>query len=176
MIVVIGRHNSGKSRLAEDLAVKTGFDRRYYIATMIVYDEEGRERIKKHRREREGKGFVTLEIPYGVDGVTETIDHLDSSVILLECMSNLVGNEIYENSENLDLCKPGEASPDTLIDRIEEEIIRLSKSAGELIVVTNEYDKHDVDDEMTLMYIDCLDRINERLMSAADKIYDLRKT
>ena len=59
--LVIGTQNSGKSELAENLSMETGDSSRLYLATMKIYDEAGRERVKKHRQQREGKGFVTIE-------------------------------------------------------------------------------------------------------------------
>ena len=32
-----------------------------YVATMRPFDEEGEKRIERHRRMRDGKGFLTVE-------------------------------------------------------------------------------------------------------------------
>jgi adenosyl cobinamide kinase/adenosyl cobinamide phosphate guanylyltransferase len=39
IILVVGGQNSGKSEFAEGLVVKSGADRRYYLATMKVCDD-----------------------------------------------------------------------------------------------------------------------------------------
>ena len=42
LILVSGGSASGKSEFAESLVLQSGCDRRYYLATMIPYDEECR--------------------------------------------------------------------------------------------------------------------------------------
>ena len=63
--LVIGGAASGKSEYAESLLLGAPGPR-YYLATMEpMEDAECRARIEKHRRQRAGKGFVTIE--RGVD-------------------------------------------------------------------------------------------------------------
>ena len=71
--LVIGKPDSGKSELAEELALSGGYKNRYYIATMKVMDEAGKARVEKHRKMREGKGFVTLEIPLFIEDALDDI-------------------------------------------------------------------------------------------------------
>ena len=59
--LVIGGSGSGKSEFAENLLEDS--QRKYYIATMQVYEEEGRKKVARHRRLRAGKGFQTIEQP-----------------------------------------------------------------------------------------------------------------
>ncbi len=65
LVLVIGGGGSGKSAYAEALACRLSPQnkqgKRYYLATMEVYGEEGRKRVAKHRRAREGKNFITIE-------------------------------------------------------------------------------------------------------------------
>ena len=39
---------------------------RYYIATMEVFGEEGRKKVERHKKLRQGKGFITIESPKDV--------------------------------------------------------------------------------------------------------------
>ena len=68
MIVFLsGGAKNGKTALAEDIAVKlSGGGRRYYVATMIPYDDEDRKRVELHIEERAGLGFTTLELPRNI--------------------------------------------------------------------------------------------------------------
>ena len=43
---------------------------RFYVACMEVYGEEGRRKVERHRALRAGKGFVTLERPRGLSGLS----------------------------------------------------------------------------------------------------------
>ncbi|XCP84397.1 bifunctional adenosylcobinamide kinase/adenosylcobinamide-phosphate guanylyltransferase [Roseburia hominis] len=66
--VVTGGSGSGKSAYAEDRIVEyagsaaaRGSAGLYYIATMMPFDEETKERIRRHQTMRAGKGFQTVE-------------------------------------------------------------------------------------------------------------------
>ena len=109
--LVLGGSGSGKSAYAEHLL--DGKTNKYYIATMQVYDAEGEKKVARHRRLRAGKGFVTIEQPRDIGEVDfskraqqamEPPDRAGQNVTerprcaLLECMSNLVANEIVSNN------------------------------------------------------------------------------
>lgn len=182
MILVIGGKNSGKSRFAEGLAVNGGKDRRYYLATMKVCDEAGRKRIKRHRKQREGKGFITIELQYGIDRAIQMMDEPENSVVLLECVANLVGNELYDNPEREwhrgclnENCVMEDAGCELFADAVLKDICSLEERAGLLIAVSSEYhvneDMNKDVDECTRMYIELLDRVNTRLIECADRVY-----
>ena len=51
--LVIGGSGSGKSAYAEQMAVKAaGKGSLYYVATMQVYDEEGKKKVERHQKMR----------------------------------------------------------------------------------------------------------------------------
>ena len=95
--LVIGGSGSGKSEFAENLLVDS--QRKYYIATMQVYDAEGRKKVARHQRLRAGKGFQTIEQPRNMHKAAEIVtrDRKETeNEALLECMSNLVANEMFD--------------------------------------------------------------------------------
>lgn len=61
---------------------------------MLPYDEECHRRIARHRQMRAKKGFETLEVPYALQQL-ELTEPMQSGCALLECMSNLVANELF---------------------------------------------------------------------------------
>lgn len=96
LYLITGGSGSGKSEYAEKLAAdlhhrkKNGF--LYYVATMYpAKDGESQRRIRRHRDMREGKGFETVEC----SSQLERIKAGSEDVLLLECMSNLLANEMY---------------------------------------------------------------------------------
>ena len=167
MILVIGTPDSGKSSYAEALALEVfGEEKRAYIATMIPFGEEGQERIKKHRRMREGKGFITLEWPDDIAGkITENGIDFKKSIVLLECVSNLIGNEMHsEENQNLDSLH--------LTTKIVDAVRLLGDKAQNLVVVTNEFPIDDEEyDADTKAYVRLVATVNERLISWADEVY-----
>ena len=68
-IYISGGAKNGKSTFAQQRAkelASAGGTPLYYVATMIARDSEDDARVARHRREREGWGFETLEIPDGI--------------------------------------------------------------------------------------------------------------
>ena len=163
MILVIGTHNSGKSALAEELAIGTQDPVRYYLATMEVRDEAGLERVLKHRRLREGKGFLTIERTCGVTRALSDMKDAERSVVLLECLAHLVGNEMHREAS---------LEERTFVSRILGDVQFLAAHVHNLIVVTNTYEKdaEGYDDE-TRTYVRLLDLVNEKLLEHADAVY-----
>ena len=91
-LVITGGSGSGKSAYAEQCVLDFGPAERIYIATMYPFDEECDRRIRRHREMRRQKQFSTLECYTGL----KTADIPEDSVVLLECMSNLTANEMYQ--------------------------------------------------------------------------------
>ncbi|MCL1804641.1 MAG: bifunctional adenosylcobinamide kinase/adenosylcobinamide-phosphate guanylyltransferase [Clostridiales bacterium] len=94
-ILLSGGCKSGKSyhaqRLAKAQARQGGA--LYYVATMKSADGEDDERIARHRREREGWGFVTVERPADIGGILESCDPGGS--FLLDSLTALLANEMF---------------------------------------------------------------------------------
>ena len=174
--LIIGTNNSGKSELAEKLAVQRGTGRKYYLATMQLCDDASRARAEKHRRMRAGKGFLTIEKECRIREVLSSIEDAEEALVLLECVSNLVGNELHSDPKWLRSFGSGEAPEDTFTEMIVSDIKAVADRVRELILVTNEYDKDDAGyDRQTRIYVELLSRVNERLRDAADEVIDLRK-
>lgn len=71
--LVLGGAASGKSSFAEKLVIQSGLNRSY-LATAQAFDDEMREKIKEHQRDR-GENWdtteVPIELPKAVFGSTE---------------------------------------------------------------------------------------------------------
>lgn len=89
---ISGGCKNGKSFYAQR-AAKAGGRPLYYIATMIPHDEEDLARIRRHREERAGWGFETLEC--GRD-VLRCLDNADpNGSFLLDSVTALLSNEMF---------------------------------------------------------------------------------
>ena len=169
--LIIGGSGSGKSAYAESYVLEQAKDLpKYYIATMQIYDAEGEQKVERHRRLRAGKGFVTIEQPTDIAGAVDKIMVYDAGayygVALLECMSNLVANEMFS----------GKAMPETdvVVQRIVQEIKKLSKQLHHLVIVSNNVFEDGIAyDESTLRYIEALGRINTELARIADHVVEV---
>lgn len=163
----IGQSNTGKSEKAEELAMTFGLSHRLYVATMKVMDEDGEKRVQKHRKQRAGKGFETLEVPIRIAEVIPQIREPEDTVMLLECISNLVGNEMYDNPDRAEMDEKAFA------EEITKDIRLLADSVSKLIVVSSVYEAKEEYSEETLKYIRYLDATNEAIKKIADEIIEI---
>ena len=89
---ISGGCKNGKSFYAQRVA-QAGGKPLYYIATMIPHDEEDLARIRRHRNERAGWGFETLEC--GRD-ILRCLDRADpKGSFLLDSVTALLSNEMF---------------------------------------------------------------------------------
>lgn len=160
MILVTGGSGSGKSAFAEDCVLALGEKKRIYIATMFPFDEESKKRVARHRNMRKGKGFETVECYTGLKNVR--IDK--NSTVLLECMSNLVANEMYDPSG------AGENAEESILAGIH----KLQKASDDLVVVTNEVFSDSMTDNPEMeKYLKLLGNINLRMGERADLVTEV---
>ena len=172
-VLVTGTADSGKSALAEELAMQTGDRYRYYLATMKVCDDEGRKRVEKHRKMREGKGFVTMERQSGLSCIADEIINPGEVTVLLECVSNLVGNVLHDRPDRITLLLSDISEKSAFADEVTDDIAGLAGKVHNLIIVTNEYTIEDGFDEETGLYVELLGIVNKRLRDIADRMFDL---
>ena len=177
MELVTGGSGSGKSAYAESvicgkhrlLCETTENAPLYYIADMIPYGRETEKKIKAHRKMRAGKGFVTLEWYVDLPGKLSAPDspELKGSCVLLECVSNLTANEMYEpgGAQNT-----GGDTPESVIKGVR----MLKDQCAHLVVVTNDVFRESVTDseEMTA-YKGNLGMINRALAEMADQVTEV---
>lgn len=160
LYIITGGSGSGKSAYAENLILKLGDEKRYYIATMHPFDRESYRRIDRHRAMRADKGFVTIEKYTNLEEIVISKD----ADVLLECMSNLVANEMYEENG---------AGEDT-VDAVLEAVRVLKSKAKNLIIVTNEISSDCQQySEETLKYMKYLGEINCALAKEADMVTEV---
>ena len=104
-IFISGGCKNGKSTFAQRLAKQQQEDSNntslYYVAAMNAQDSEDEERIAKHRREREGWGFTTIEQYSRIEGILERCDPKGS--FLLDSLTALLANEMFTAKEGVNL-------------------------------------------------------------------------
>ncbi len=161
VILVIGGAASGKSEFAEKVLQNLKSDKKFYIATMIPYDKECFLKIKKHRNMRSKKGFNTIECYNNICNIC--IDK--NSSILLECVGNLVSNEMFSDLDNIDF---------EVSESILSGIYKLIGNVENVIIVTNDV----FSDGRTYNYnIECykknIGKINVELANISDEVFEV---
>ncbi len=168
ILLITGGSGSGKSACAENCidALSEGCSK-YYLATMQVYGEEGTAKVERHRRLRSGKGFLTIEQTVSIQKALDKMQPENNKrTALLECMSNLVANEMF--------CEELPRPAAEVTDKVIREIALLSKGLKHLVIVTNNVFEDGITyDETTTAYIQALGKINERLAAMADKVIEV---
>ncbi|MDR2184024.1 MAG: bifunctional adenosylcobinamide kinase/adenosylcobinamide-phosphate guanylyltransferase [Clostridiales bacterium] len=121
-IFISGGCKNGKSTLAQDLAVGQP-GKLYYIATMNPADDEDAQRIVRHRKERAGMNFITIEQPVNIEEILEKC-HIDGS-FLLDSLTALLANEMFSPSGDFDenACERVGAGLEKVLDQIPNIVI-----------------------------------------------------
>lgn len=159
--LIKGTPDSGKSKRAEELVCCISADDRYYIATMIPYGEEGRQRVEKHRRMRNGKGFITLEYAHDICEAADRISNTEQATVLVECVSNLVANLYF--GKGYDKKK--------VVSMVRNQIETLGEKVANLVVVTNEFEKDNQNyDGETVEYIELMSEVNKEIEAVATRV------
>lgn len=157
---LLGAEGEARKSAANDYASK---DIYLYVATMIPYGRETKEKILRHRRLREGKGFVTLECPRNLAGANIP----GNRGVLLECVSNLAANELYGQDGRIkDVKETREA--------ILKGIRHLAEYTDRLAIVTNEVncDVNDYSKE-TEEYRMLMGQVNQKIADMADMVTEV---
>lgn len=183
--LITGGSGSGKSAYAESLFEQEE-KRKYYLATMQVYDEEGKQKVERHRRLRAGKGFLTVEQPRSIDRALEQIADAAESSVLLECMSNLVANEMFaaedtKPQEEADSAggpfgreEPRNRAEQDTAERIIRQLEILAGALKNLVIVTNNVFEDGMTYEASTMeYLRTLAEVNRRLAARADAVIEV---
>ena len=166
--LITGGSGSGKSAYAEKyichVSNEKGYKEKYYIATMQVFDDEGQRKIDRHRRLRAGKGFITIEQPRDIQNTVSKLQS-ESSLktgrsALLECMSNLVANEMFQEN----------GAHENTVKAVVDGVEFLQKQTENLVIVTNEIFSEAAEYQGdTKLYQEYLGMINQKLSDMADE-------
>jgi adenosylcobinamide kinase/adenosylcobinamide-phosphate guanylyltransferase len=163
LTLVLGGARSGKSTLAEKLAVEYGGSV-LYVATAVAFDDEMRLRIDRHKAERPSH-WLTLEAPTQTGAAIAGAPSTD--LVLLDCLTVLANNIVAPMPEPID----GVAAELALNAEIEALLAAYYASDAQWIIVSNEVGLGIVPAyPLGRIYRDALGRANQRLADAADHV------
>lgn len=150
LTLVVGGARSGKSRFAEGLVTATG-RRRRYIATAEIWDDEMRDRIAQHQRDR-GEDWITVEAPLDLPGALAMASR--DEVVLVDCATLWLTNHLL-------------AEHDILI-QTEGLVAALATCPSPVVIVSNETGWGIVpENPLARRFRDEQGRLNQRLAHAA---------
>lgn len=162
--MITGGSGSGKSAYAEDWLISCSQSgSRVYLATMQPFGEEGRQKVRRHRKLREGKGFETVECCRNLQQAVIP----ERAAVLLECVSNLTANTLFREDGTM-------ADPETAYREITEGIGCLAEQTELLVIVTNEvYGDVNPYSPETEQYRRLLGQVNQMIGRMADQITEV---
>lgn len=168
MIVFIsGGCKNGKSfyaqRIARELYRQNPLGGLYYLATMRPTDGEDRQRISRHRAEREGWGFTTVE---QAENIAECLGKAHpSGTFLLDSTTALLANEMF--------MPDGSFHPE-VTEKIIDELALVCKSVGNLVVVSDTINSDAAQyDDWTDRYCRNLAAIDIALAKTSDVVLEI---
>lgn len=171
LILVTGGSRSGKSNFAESLCINRR-NSTAYIATSIPFDDEMKDRVRKHKESRPSN-WKTYEIYKDIYSIISDINKKHKTVIL-DCVTLLVNNLMFEYKLDFDNCTPQETNEMEFYikDQIDKLIREVEKTDLYFVMVTNELGMSLVpDNKLCRVYSDIVGRINQYIAKCSDEVY-----
>lgn len=179
MILVTGGCRSGKSEYGEKLVEAMG-NRRLYVATGKVFDEEMVRRVEKHRNRRgelwtTHEGYLDLEVlDYtGFDGIL--LDSVTSMVtnLLFDFIDSASGPSDSREEEEQDFSTVDYGGAELYImDKFQRLTAEIAEKKLPWVMVTDEIGLGVVPETpLGRGFRDILGRVNQYLASQASRVY-----
>jgi adenosylcobinamide kinase/adenosylcobinamide-phosphate guanylyltransferase len=156
IIFVVGGAKSGKSTFTIKKSSKIP-GKKAYIATAEALDEEMRQRIENHKRQR-GDEWITYEEPLKIANLIE--EKKDSyAVLLIDCLTLWLSNVIH-----------ADLSIETETEHLISSLITPHSSL--MYIVSNEVGMGIVpDNKLSRRFRDMAGILNQKVAQAADEVY-----
>ena len=153
VILITGGARSGKSRYAEELALSLSKNP-VYVATAHVWDEEFRERVKRHQ-ERRGPEWTNIE-----EEMLLSRHDLTGRVAVIDCITLWCTNYFFKMQE-----------VDTALEALKAEFDKFTAKDATYIFVTNEIGMGGVSDNaVQRKFTDLQGWMNQYVASKADEV------
>lgn len=169
IILCSGGARSGKSEFAEQLALSLK-GRKAYVATGQAFDDEMKDRIKKHQLRR-GKEWITFEIPLHLHENWEQIKNV-SDVILIDCLTMFTSNHVFAHGD-INTQEDANRIESIILEELRLLLEEINNSNDKTVIfVTNEIGLGIVPENKLARYFrDITGRINREVASAANRMY-----
>lgn len=167
-IFISGGCKNGKSYFAQQLAKEMAEKKNaplYYIATMIPRDDEDEARIKRHKAERAGWGFETLEQGRSLADILKRDDVDLGGVFLMDSVTALLSNEMFDDE--------GTYIPEAS-EKVRADVVAFAEGTGNTVFVSDYiYSDACIYDELTESYRKGLAAADRALAKTCDEVYEV---
>ncbi len=153
IILITGGQRSGKSRQAEELAQRLS-DNPVYVATAHIWDDEFKERVRRHQ-ERRGPQWTNIE-----EEKYLSKHDLTGRVVVVDCVTLWLTNFFFETSD-----------VDQTLETVKQEFDRFTAHDATYIFVTNEIGFGGVSDNaLQRKFTDLEGWMNQYIAAKADEV------
>lgn len=153
VILITGGQRSGKSGHAEQLALSLT-DSPVYLATAHIWDDEFRERVRRHQ-ERRGQQWTNIEEERYLSR-----HDLTGRVVVVDCVTLWLTNFFFDNND-----------VDQTLTAAKVEFDRLTRQDATFIFVTNEIGLGGVSDNaLQRQFTDLEGWMNQHIAQRADEV------
>lgn len=160
IILITGGQRSGKSREAERMALSLS-PHPVYMATAHVWDEEFRERVRRHQ-ERRGPEWTNIEEEKWLSR-----HQVGERVVVIDCITLWATNFFYDRDRD-ELSQP---TVDEALEALQDEFDRFTRQDAVFIFVTNEIGSGGVSDsEVQRRFTDLQGWMNQYVARQADEV------
>jgi len=155
---IIGGCRSGKSTYAMQTAEKVPAEQKIFIATCVPQDDEMKQRVARHQRER-SQNWVTVEAPLDLpEAILQ--NNRKGDVILVDCLTLWVSNLLIEIGDE-----------NKIGDTISQLIKALEKATCPIVLVSNEVGTGIVpENKLARQYRDIIGLVNQAVAKTASKV------
>lgn len=154
VILITGGSRSGKSSYAEQLALSLS-DAPVYLATARIWDEEFRERVRRHQ-ERRGPQWTNLE-----EEKYLSRHDLTGRVVVVDCLTLWCTNFFFDSQSDVDAS----------LAALKAEFDRFTAQEATFLFVTNEIGMGGTSDNaLQRRFTDLQGWMNQYVASQADEV------
>ena len=154
IILITGGQRSGKSSKAEEQALSLS-ENPVYMATAHVWDEEFRERVRRHQ-ERRGPQWTNIE-----EETALSKHDMTGRVVVIDCVTLWLTNFFFANESNTDIS----------IELAKAEFDAFTSKDATYIFVTNEIGSGGVSDNaLQRKFTDLQGWMNQYIAQKADEV------
>ncbi len=155
IILITGGARSGKSTQAEEMALSLAPDP-VYLATARIWDDEFRERVRRHQ-ERRGPQWTNLE-----EEKFLSRHDVVGRVVLVDCLTLWATNFFYDM----------EGDTDSALEAVKAEFDRFTAQDATFIFVTNEIGLGGTSqNELQRKFTDLQGWMNQYVAARADEVF-----
>jgi Adenosyl cobinamide kinase/adenosyl cobinamide phosphate guanylyltransferase len=154
VILITGGQRSGKSSYAQQLALKLSSNP-VYLATSAVWDEEHRQRIERHKRDR-GPEWTNIEELTELQNI-----NVADRVVVIDCITLWATNFFAGNN----------GDTEQSLKEIKDRFNRFIQQDATFIFVTNEIGLGGISaDDLQRRFTDLIGWTNQHIAQNADEV------